>query len=80
MISPVREPTSWIPVAELMLTKMRKSGSRKSTPGNIWVDRTVVVKTERPRKLNLETAKAARMARSTLAAVATVATMMLLTK
>ena len=41
-------PTSWMPVAWLMFTKMRNSGSRNSTPGNICVDSTVVVKTLRP--------------------------------
>ena len=42
-ISPPRVPTSWIPNAVLILTKMMNSGRRKSTPGNICVDRIVVV-------------------------------------
>jgi len=33
-----------------MLTKMRKRGSRKRMPGNIWVASTVPVKVLRPKK------------------------------
>ncbi len=79
-MSPSRDPTSWIPVAEWMFVKMRKSGSRKSTPGNICVDSTVVVNTERPRKVKRDTANAARTARTTLAIVADPDTITLLAK
>ena len=48
MTSPSRLPLSVIPVLLLMLTKIRKSGSRKRMPGNIWVDSTDTVKTLRP--------------------------------
>ena len=47
--SPDRVPTSWMPNVLLMLTKIMNSGSRNSTPGNIWVDRIVVVNALRPR-------------------------------
>src|SRR3978361_822967 len=80
MIRPSRVPISCTPVESLMLTKIRNSGSRNSTPGNICVDSTVLVKTVRPRKRNRDTETAAKLAIATRATVATTDTIVLLTK
>src|SRR5690348_13129177 len=80
MINPSRVPTSCTPSELLMFTKIRNNGSRNSTPGNIWVDNTVVVNTLRPRNRNRDTANAARIAIATDATVAATDTIVLFTK
>jgi hypothetical protein len=64
----------------LMFTKIRNNGSRNSTPGNICVDSTVVVNTDRPRNRNRDTANAARIAIATENTVAATDTIVLFTK
>src|SRR6266511_2057593 len=50
---------------------MMNSGSRNRMPGNIWVDRTVMLNTPRPGKRYRLTASAAKMATVTEHAIAT---------
>lgn len=59
---------------------MRNSGSRNSTPGNIWVESTAVVKVLLPLKFQRETPYAANVAMTSENSVATVQTTSELTK